>query len=63
MAVMALAGAWVRAAALVPVPTTAAPAFPALGLEANKGQAKAGVLFLSLSSRGGIAVTAQWGRS
>jgi uncharacterized protein (TIGR03437 family) len=46
------------AAALVPVPTHQQPSLPATGLEPNRGQAKAGILFLSPGSAS-IAVTAQ----
>lgn len=44
-------------AALVPVPTLQ-PNLPVAGLEHNRGQAKAGILFLS-PGNGSIAVTAQ----
>ena len=48
-----------RAAALVPVPAPPQPPAPVPGLEANRGQAKAGILFLIPESSGSIAVTAQ----
>jgi hypothetical protein len=64
---MALACAVAHAAALVPVPAPPQPTLPVPGLEVNKGQAKAGILFLSrgngntnISAQGSsIAVTAQ----
>jgi uncharacterized protein (TIGR03437 family) len=50
-----------NAAALVPVPTPPLPSLPDVGLEANKGQAKPGILFLSRGNgdTGSVAVTAQ----
>jgi uncharacterized protein (TIGR03437 family) len=57
--VVALSYIAARAAALVPVPTVSQPSLPAPGLEANKGQASAGILFLSPGSNSSIAVTAQ----
>jgi hypothetical protein len=47
------------AAALVPVPTMPQPPFPVAGLEVNRGQASAEILFLSPASSGSIGVTAQ----
>lgn len=46
-----------NAAALVPVPTFQ-PLLPAAGLEPNRGQANAGILFLSPGGAS-LAVTAQ----
>ena len=48
-----------RAATLVPIPTVPQPTLPPAGLEANKGQANANILFLSPGNGGSIAVTAQ----
>jgi hypothetical protein len=48
-----------NAATLVPVPKMPQPSFPVAGLEANQGQANAGILFLSPTSAGSIGVTAQ----
>jgi uncharacterized protein (TIGR03437 family) len=46
-------------ATLVPVPTTPQPSFPVAGLEANRGQANAGILFFSPALGSSIAVAAQ----
>ena len=51
------AAAW--PAALVPVPPPPQPTLPPAGLEANQGQAKAGILFLARGSSASLAVTAQ----
>jgi uncharacterized protein (TIGR03437 family) len=57
--VVALSCIAARAAALVPVPTVSQPSLPGAGFEANRGQANAGILFLSPASGSSIAVTAQ----
>ncbi len=57
--ILALCCAAARAAALVPVPSSPQPLLPAPGLEANQGQAGAGILFLSRTTTSSIAVTAQ----
>jgi uncharacterized protein (TIGR03437 family) len=57
--VLAFSYAAANAAALVPVPTMPQPLLPAAGLEANRGQASAGILFLSPASVASIGVTAQ----
>jgi hypothetical protein len=58
---LALSCADAFAAALVPVPNPSQPTLPVPGLEVNKGQAKAGILFLGRGNgdTGSIAVTAQ----
>ncbi len=55
---LALSCAAADAAALVSVPTLPQPSLPVTGLEANKGQAAAGIFFLSPGNPS-IAVTAQ----
>ena len=57
---IALSCAAADAAALVPVPTpTSPPSFQVVGLEANQGQANAGILFLIPGGGSSIAVMAQ----
>jgi uncharacterized protein (TIGR03437 family) len=55
---VALACASADAAVLAPVPTPPQPSLPVVGLEANQGQAAAGILFLSPGNPS-IAVSAQ----
>jgi uncharacterized protein (TIGR03437 family) len=61
LVVLALFYTAANAAALVPVPAMPQPFLPAAGLEANRGQANTGILFLSPAppSAPSIAVTAQ----
>lgn len=59
LVVLVFSCAAANAAALVPVPALPRPFLPAAGLEANQGQASAGILFLSPASAASIAVTAQ----
>lgn len=62
LALVAFSCTAANAAALVPVPSVPAipqPFLPAPGLEANQGQANAGILFLSPVTGGSIGVTAQ----
>lgn len=64
---LAFSCAVANAAGLVPVPTPPPPSLPVVGLEANKGQAKTGILFLSrgngdtdvFAAGNSIAATAQ----
>jgi hypothetical protein len=58
---LALSCVVANAAALVPVPTPPQPSQPVVGLEPDRGQAKAGILFQSRGdgNTGSIAVTAQ----
>ena len=56
---MALSCAAADAAALVPVPTPTTPSLSAVGLEANRGQASAGILFLVPGGSSSMAVMAQ----
>lgn len=59
LVVLAFSCAAANAAALVPAPAMSQPFLPPAGLEANHGQANAGILFLSPASAASIAVTAQ----
>jgi uncharacterized protein (TIGR03437 family) len=56
---LSLSCAVADAAALVPVPIPLQPALPVVGLEANQGQATAGILFLIPGISSSMAVTAQ----
>jgi uncharacterized protein (TIGR03437 family) len=56
---LSLSCAIAEAAALVAVPTPPQPALPIIGLEANQGQATAGILFLIPGISSSMAVTAQ----